>query len=190
MSRAARAIVGRTGAAGIAASLVLLLLPACDDAVLNMRDQPRQERYEGSEFFHGSSARPRVPGTVARNEVEPAPRPEVTLALLERGRERFDIYCAVCHGRTGDGDGMVVQRGFPQPPSLHDETIVARPDEHYFQVMTNGLGKMPPYSDQVSERDRWAIAAYIRALQVSRLATLDDVPAAQRPALEEEADPR
>jgi mono/diheme cytochrome c family protein len=191
MSRIAQALFGARTLAGLAGTAAaLLLLSACDDAVLNMRDQPRQERYEGSEFFHGSSARPRVPGTVARDESGPEPRPELTLALLERGRERFDIYCSVCHGRTGDGHGMVVQRGFPQPPSLHDETIVDRPDEHYFNVMTNGLGKMPSYSNQVNEHDRWAIAAYIRALQVSRTATLDDVPPEQRPALEEETEPQ
>ena len=98
--------------------------------------------------------------------------------LLERGRERFEIYCAVCHGRTGEGNGMIVQRGFPQPPSLHEQRLRDAPVGHFFDVITNGYGVMYPYASRVAPEDRWAIAAYIRALQLSQHATPADADAA------------
>jgi mono/diheme cytochrome c family protein len=105
---------------------------------------------------------------------------ELRLALLKRGRERFDIYCSVCHGRTGDGDGMIVRRGFRQPPSYHSDRLRAAPAGHFYEVMTNGFGAMPSYANRIEVGDRWAIVAYIRALQLSQNAPLDDVPADER----------
>lgn len=95
------------------------------------------------------------------------PRP-VTAALLTRGRERYDIYCAPCHSPVGDGDGMIVRRGFPAPPSFHTARLRRAPDGHFFRVITHGYGAMYPYADRVSPDDRWAIVAYIRALQLSQ----------------------
>jgi mono/diheme cytochrome c family protein len=103
--------------------------------------------------------------------------------VMARGRERFDIFCAPCHGRTGAGDGMVVRRGYRRPPSYHDDRLRTAPVGHFIDVMTNGFGAMPEYADQVNARDRWAIAAYIRALQLSEHATVADVPAREREAL-------
>jgi mono/diheme cytochrome c family protein len=97
----------------------------------------------------------------------------LTRALLTRGQQRFDIYCAPCHGRSGDGAGMVVQRGFPGPPSYHSEHLRHAPDSHLYQVISNGYGVMYPYADRITPHDRWAIVAYIRALQLSQHATRD-----------------
>jgi mono/diheme cytochrome c family protein len=96
-----------------------------------------------------------------------------TLAILERGRERFDIYCAPCHGRSGDGAGMIVQRGFPAPPSYHTAKLRNAPDGHFYQVISHGYGAMYPYADRVAPADRWAIVDYIRALQFSQNAGRD-----------------
>lgn len=97
----------------------------------------------------------------------------LTASLLRRGRERFDIYCAPCHGRSGDGQGMVVQRGFPAPPSFHTDKLRLAPDSHFYQVITHGYGVMYPYADRVAPADRWAIVAYVRALQLSQHAPRD-----------------
>lgn len=102
----------------------------------------------------------------------------VTREMLARGRERFDISCAVCHDRSGEGNGMIVQRGFPKPPSLHEQRLRDAPVGHFFDVITNGYGVMYPYKARVSPEDRWAIIAYIRALQLSQYATLSDADAA------------
>jgi mono/diheme cytochrome c family protein len=102
---------------------------------------------------------------------------------MARGRERFDIFCAPCHGRTGAGDGMVVRRGYRRPPSYHDDRLRSAPVGHFFDVMTNGFGAMPDYASQIKAEDRWAIVAYIRALQLSEHATVADVPAREREAL-------
>jgi mono/diheme cytochrome c family protein len=103
--------------------------------------------------------------------------------LLARGRERFNVYCAVCHGEDGYGTGIVVRRGFPPPPSFHDERLRRAPDGHFFDVITRGFGVMLPYGDRVAPHDRWAIVGYIRALQRSQRATLADVPAEKRAVL-------
>jgi mono/diheme cytochrome c family protein len=113
----------------------------------------------------------------------------VTMDVVTRGQERFNIYCAPCHGRSGQGDGMVVQRGFRAPPSYHQERLRNAPVGYFFDVMTNGFGAMQDYSAQVPPTDRWAIAAYIRALQLSRQATVDDVPADRRGELDAPAAP-
>jgi mono/diheme cytochrome c family protein len=165
-----------------------------------MASQPHVRPLQSSAVFaDGQSARPEVFGTVpsgyTRNNMRVAPAQDfdpnaqelpfpLTREVLERGRERFNIYCAVCHERTGDGDGLVVRRGFSRPPSYHIDRLRQAPLGHFFDVMTNGYGAMPRYDAQVSAGDRWAIAAYIRALQLSRDATLDDVPPDKRAQLE------
>lgn len=175
------------------AALSLLLISGCR---LDMHIEPRYDPFSPSTFFpDGRSERPRVPGTVARGHLrtdellytgringQPAnvfPFP-ITKADLERGQQRFDIYCTPCHDYTGSGEGMIVRRGFPAPPSYHSAKLMNAPVGHFFDVMTNGYGTMYSYADRVSVKDRWRIAAYIRALQLSQNATLNDVPASER----------
>ena len=100
----------------------------------------------------------------------------ITREILDRGRERFDIFCAVCHGPTGRGNGMIVQRGFPVPPSFHIERVRTAPPGHFFYVITHGYGVMYSYADRIPTEDRWAIAAYIQALQLSQNTSSNDVP--------------
>lgn len=109
---------------------------------------------------------------------------EVTLDVLHRGRERYNIFCSPCHAETGKGDGMVVRRGYRQPPALYSKAVRDRSVGHLYDVIRRGIGVMPGYASQIPVRDRWAIVAYLRALQLSQSATLDDVPAGERPALE------
>jgi hypothetical protein len=109
----------------------------------------------------------------------------LTADLLERGEERFNIFCRPCHGGLGNGDGVVVERGFPSPPSYHDPRLREAPLGHFFNVVTNGFGRMTSYAARIPPRDRWAIAAYVRALQLSQNAGLDDVPTGERLRLEE-----
>ena len=186
----------------LAASLlaaVSLAATGCD--MLDMYDQPRYEPLEASEFFaDGGSARPLVEGTIPRGWlredealytgklngefVSKLPVP-VDRQLFERGRERFNIYCSVCHSRTGDGDGMIVRRGFRKPPSLvTTERLLEAPAGHFFDVMTNGFGAMPSYASRVSPEDRWAIVAYIRALQLGQNGRIEDAPEEERKALQ------
>jgi mono/diheme cytochrome c family protein len=161
--------------------------------IRDMLNEPRYNPQAESRFFPDSAAmREPVPGTVARgylwsdsiyyygldskgNYVRQSPIP-VTMELLERGRQRFDIYCSPCHGRLGDGQGMVVQRGFIPPPTFHSDRIRGFPDGEIFDVISNGVRNMPSYGDQVQVRDRWAIVSYVRALQLSQNAPLEDVP--------------
>ncbi len=152
-----------------------------------MSKQPKYTPLSRSSFFDDQrSARPLPAGAVPRGRLEedrltPAkdsdefPFP-ATQEILQRGQERFDIYCSVCHGRLGDGDGMIVRRGFRRPPSYHIDRLRQAPAAHYFDVMTNGFGAMPDYAAQISPRDRWAIIAYVRALQLSQHATLAELP--------------
>jgi mono/diheme cytochrome c family protein len=157
-----------------------------------MHNQPKYRGLRASTFFaDGSSARPLVEGTIARGtlqtdaafftgkngtvEVTEMPFP-VDEKVLDRGEQRFNIYCAPCHDRTGSGRGMVVQRGYRQPPSFHTDRLRAVAIGHFFDVMTNGFGAMSDYRVQISPRDRWNIAAYIRALQLSQHAGAADVP--------------
>jgi len=165
----------------------------------DMHDQPKYIPLRGSPFFADQrSARPLVPGTVARGQlredallytgkVNGADATEFPFPIddrvMARGQQRFDIYCSPCHGRTGLGDGMVVRRGYRRPPSYDDERLRTAPVGHFFDVITNGFGAMPDYAAQVKPEDRWAIVAYIRALQLSRRGTLSDVPAAERDKL-------
>lgn len=175
----------------------VLLLTGCGQ---RMMDQPRMKPYASSDFFEdGSSMRPLprgvvpvggLPSQLFRTGVETdgylarSIQVPVDLALMERGRERYQINCAVCHGFTGEGNGMVVQRGFPAPPSLHTERLRNAPPGHFVNVIANGYGAMYSYASRVTPTDRWAITAYIRALQLSRNGRLDDVPAEFRGELE------
>ncbi len=169
----------------------LLLLAICMAAAgcgQNMTDQPKYQEYEpGPLFRNGRVLQTPVPGTVARGDIarerEASEKPPLTMALLARGRERFDIFCSPCHARTGNGDGMIVQRGMPQPPSLHIDRLRAAEDQHFFDVITKGHGVMYSYAARVPPPDRWAIVAYIRALQLSQNAGLGDAPEAERKRL-------
>jgi mono/diheme cytochrome c family protein len=174
----------------IACLVSLLVLSACRQ---DMQDQPRYKPLAGTRIFpDGRSARPIPAGTVARDEedaddvvhtgktngdwITTLPVP-LTVAQLHRGQERFDIFCAPCHSRIGDGNGMIEQRGFLRPVDLHTDRVRQEPPGYIFDVITNGFGAMPDYKDQIPVDDRWAIIAYLRALQLSRNATLNDVPA-------------
>lgn len=158
-----------------------------------MYDQAKYEPYERSELFDdGAAARPFPDGTVARGRLNAdrvlhtgmLPSGEfvvdnpldVTPELLARGRERFDVFCSVCHGRTGAGDGMVVQRGYRVPASYHQQRLRTMPDGYFFDVITRGFGQMPSYATMVPVEDRWAIVAYVRALQLAHNARLAELP--------------
>jgi len=173
--------------------LALLLLAGCRQ---DMHDQPRFKPLAKSDFYADlRSARPQVPGTVARGQLHDdsyfytgkigsnpgdyMPFP-VTEDVLARGQERFNMYCAPCHSRVGDGQGMIVHRGFRAPPSYHTDRLRKAPLGYIFDVITNGFGAMPEYASQVPASDRWAIVAYIRVLQLSQNATVADVPAGQK----------
>jgi mono/diheme cytochrome c family protein len=166
----------------------------------DMQDQPKYRPLRVSRFFtDGRSSRPIPADTVALDELndrdtvhtgyvngrwaESIPLP-LTMALLQRGRERFDIFCSPCHSRLGDGNGMVAQRGVRAPADLHSDRVRREPPGYIFDVITNGFGGMGDYADQVPPEDRWAIVAYIRALELSRLGTAADVPREQIGPLE------
>jgi mono/diheme cytochrome c family protein len=171
----------------------------------DMHDQPKYKPLRESDFFADKRAsRPVVPGTVARGSLREdallytgklesgmptaeLPMP-VTSELLDRGRVQFQTYCTPCHGRTGAGDGMIVQRGFKRPSSFHIDRLRMMPVGYLYDVITNGFGAMSDYSAQVTVKDRWAIAAYVRVLQLSQYAPLDVVPAAARASLESAAE--
>jgi hypothetical protein len=179
-------------AAAWSAAVLVLAVAGCRQ---DMHDGPYYERYEASAFFaDGRASRPMVEGAVARGELRddahlytgyvggelatefPAP---VTREVVERGRNRFDIYCSPCHGKLGDGQGAIVQRGFQAPPSYHIERLRNAPAGHFYNVITNGYGRMFSFNDRVQRaEDRWAIVAYIRALQLSQSAPIDQLPEA------------
>lgn len=174
--------------------LIVMLCMAAAGCGQNMTDQPKYQEYEpGPLFRNGRTLQEPVKGTVARDTLaraqETAEKPRLDAALLARGQQQFDIFCMPCHARTGDGDGMIVQRGMPHPPSYHIDRLRAADDRHFFDVITNGHGVMYAYGDRVRPRDRWAIVAYIRALQLSQNARLDDVPAAERAQLSAQESP-
>jgi len=166
--------------------LILLLasLSACDQ----MAVQPRENVYGRSELFrNGMSMQAPPDGAVARGDAADAAvlanRPPLTPALLERGRERYTIYCSVCHDASGYGQGVVPSRGFPHPPSFHTPRLVHAPTRHFVDVITNGYGVMYAYRDRVQPADRWAIAAYIRALQLSQAAPASKLTPAEQARL-------
>ncbi|HEX2831240.1 MAG TPA: cytochrome c [Burkholderiales bacterium] len=180
--------------------LALCALGGCERAMHDMYDQPRYKPLApGASHLPPAGSVPRAAGDLAvassgaRTEdtvdeeraasAQTMPYP-ITAALLARGRERYAIYCAPCHSPVGDGDGLVARRGFPHPPSYHIARLRAAPDRHFFDVMTHGYGVMYSYADRVSASDRWAIVAYIRALQLSQNARADALPPAMRARLD------
>ena len=181
------------------AAMALLALTGCRQ---DMHDQAKYEPYEASDFFaDGQASRLPVAGTVARgwlredahlyrgvgedgNFATTLPMP-LTREFVERGRERFDIYCSPCHARTGDGRGIVVERGFKQPASLHEARLREMPYGYFYDVVSNGFGEMSNYAAQIPVEDRWAIAAWVKTLQTSQYIAVDQLSAADRRALEE-----
>jgi len=184
--------------------LALCLLPFATGCRQDMHDAPRYDPLEASVVFQkGISAQPLVEGTVARGQYhddnallyqgkvdgQPAtvfPFP-IDRAALDRGQERFNVYCSPCHGRTGEGNGMVVQRGYRQAASFHTDRLRDSAPGYFFDVITNGFGVMPDYKAQIPVEDRWKIIAYVRALQLSHHATTADVPAGEIDKLDQPA---
>ena len=168
----------------IGAALVVpfaLLTAACD---VSMTRQPKYTAYAPSELWDdGASARPLPDGVVsqvdAQRQSAAAQPPRVTDAFMARGRERFDIFCSPCHGLDGAADGIIVRHGFPKPPSFHDKKLLAMPARRIFDTVTNGYGVMFAYGDRVAPEDRWAIVAYVRALQLSQRAKIAEFPHAR-----------
>jgi mono/diheme cytochrome c family protein len=163
--------------------LVLLTVLAATLAAcgLSMTEQRKLKTYAPSALWpDGTAARPLPEHVVAQGDVERAAaaktRPPVTALLLARGRERYGIFCAPCHGLAGDGDGVIVHHGFPAPPSYHIDRLLAAPAQHFYDVMTDGYGVMFSYADRLAPHDRWAVAAYVRALQLARRATVAQIP--------------
>lgn len=194
----ASSVILRATRALAAACVVLGLLTAgCRQ---DMHDQPKYTPYARSDFFaDGRASRPLVAGTVARGHLRAdallyegksggqlaSVFPfAVTAEVMARGQQRFNIFCSACHGLTGMGDGMIVRRGFRRPTSFHDERLRQVPPGYVYDVITNGFGAMPDYATQIPVEDRWAIVAYLKALQRSQHATLDEVPAGERGRLE------
>jgi mono/diheme cytochrome c family protein len=180
----------------LAVIALILTTTACRQ---DMHDQPKYQPLERSSFFEdGRASRPLLPGVIARGQlrddeqlytgksgqdpVTKFPFP-ITAQILERGRQRYDIYCSPCHDRIGTGLGMVVRRGLRQPPSYHIDRLRAAPVGYFYDVISNGFGAMSDYAAQIEPADRWAVVAYIRVLQRSQHATLADVPHDQRAAL-------
>lgn len=172
---------------------VCIALAGCNEELLrqDMANQPKYRPQTPSDFFgDGRSERPLIENTVARGSIEsdelivpkdsnafPVP---VNEALLERGEARYKIYCTPCHGLQGDGNGMIVDRGMKRPPSYHIDRLRQSPNGYYFDVITNGFGSMYSYSAQIPPKDRWAIIAYVRALQLSRNVKASDLPESLR----------
>lgn len=183
----------------LGAAVILAATCSCRQ---EMYDQPKYKPLEKSDFFaDGRASRPVVEGTVARGALDtaaallsPAGAPAGGLAttlpmpltreLVGRGRERYEIFCTPCHDSTGGGAGMVVRRGYRPPPSLHIDRVRDAPVGHFYDVMTRGLGAMPDYAQQIPPEDRWAIAAYVKALQLSQRAPVADLPPEDRARVE------
>lgn len=180
----------------LAAVVVFANLPACRQ---DMHDQPRMEPLEPSVFFRdGRASRPVLEGTVALGQLQEDAHLHtgkvagkdagafpfaVTRDVIERGRQRYTIFCEPCHGSLGDGRGMVVERGFRQAASFHIDRLRSAPPGYFFDVITRGFGVMYSYASRIEPSDRWAIVSYIRALQLSQNATIEDVPAEHRDEL-------
>lgn len=174
--------------------VLVLALSGCRQ---DMHDQPKYKPYAASTFWpDGRASRPAVDGAVARgllkidtrlwkgragdgSFVTELPMP-VTKDLLVRGQKRYNIYCTPCHGKLGDGEGMVVQRGFKHPPTYHSDRMRQQPVGYIYDVISNGFGSMVSYASRIPMQDRWAIAAYVRVLQFSQNATIEDVPEQDR----------
>jgi len=173
-------------------ALCLVALAGCRQ---NMHNQNKLEPYESSAFFaDGQGSRQLPVGTVPRGvdgrkvvpftgqfepgsaAIGPQGPPQVSLAMVQRGQQRYNVFCSPCHDRVGNGRGMIVQRGYKQPPSFHDARLRSLPAEYFVQVMTEGYGVMPSYAEEVSLQDRWAIASYIRALQLHERSRPTEAP--------------
>ena len=179
---------------------MIVIAATCSACRQDMHNQPKYIPFRASTFYaDGLSARPVVPGTVARGQLDDDPllftgkvngkdADEfpfiIDQRVMARGEERFNIHCSPCHARTGNGDGMVVRRGYRRPPPYDDDRLRQAPVGHFFDVISNGFGAMPDYAAQIAPSDRWAIVAYVRALQLSAHATLADVQPAERAKLE------
>lgn len=182
--------------------LIALSLIALGGCRRDMQDQPRYKPLRASRFFADSrSARPIPPGTIARDELNAQDvmhtgltqghfatqlPVQITRKVLERGQERYNIYCTPCHGFIGDGKGMVAKRGFKWPANLHTDRLRSAPPGYLFQVISNGYGAMPAYREQIAPEDRWAILIYVRALQLSQNATLSDASSEGQRELEKQ----
>jgi mono/diheme cytochrome c family protein len=161
----------------ILCSIVVLLVAGCEDPRNDMGDQPKYVTYQPSDFFpDGASARMPTAGSVARDKSEDPQQMaaadatfpfSITTEVVHQGAASFDIYCSVCHGRLGNGEGMIVQRGLTRPPSFHVPRLIQASDAHFYNVITKGYGAMFSYDDRVMPRQRWEIIAYIRALQAA-----------------------
>lgn len=188
---------GMTPWLALAVAALALVASGCRQ---NMHNQNKAKPFRASSVFaNGASVRPLPAHTVARGDLradrayytgigadgQPVQRLPIPVdrALLERGRQRYDIFCAPCHDRLGNGRGMIVRRGYKQPPSFHEERLVSSTVGYFFNVSTDGFGVMPSYASQVPVEDRWAIAAYIRALQLAQNARLEDLPESRRQAV-------
>ena len=160
------------------------LLAGCDQ---NMEVQPKYSQYSRAPLFRGSVLRNPPAGAVARGDLardtEIRTKPPLSAGLFDRGHQRFDIFCSPCHGANGDGNGIIAQRGMPSPTSYHADRLRTADDQHFFDVITHGYGAMYSYASRVPPSDRWAIVAYIRALQLSRHASISDVPSVEREKL-------
>jgi mono/diheme cytochrome c family protein len=183
----------------------LLVLAASTACRQDMHDQPKYQPLEASSFFaDGAASRPLPANTVARGQLKDDPLLytgkvgddpgtefpfKVDAAVMARGRVAYDAFCSHCHGLTGAGDGIVVQRGYTKPPVLYDDRLKELPVGHIFDVITSGFGAMPDHASQIKLTDRWAIVAYVRALQLSASGTIDDVPAGDRAGLDRPAAP-
>jgi len=185
-------------ARGTVSMRLILFALLCASCRQDMQDQPKYKPLAPSRFFSdGKSARQLVEGTVPYNPEGKATPPmtdvskattlpfALTPEVMDRGQGRFNIYCSPCHGRLGYGNGIVAQRGFLAPPSYHTDRLRQAPVGHFYDVMTNGFGAMSSYADKVTPHDRWAVAAYIRALQLSQHAMINDAPAEERNKLQQ-----
>jgi len=169
-----------------------LLATACTRS--NMDSQPKYHEYApGGLFRDGRVLQAPVPGTVARGDLaraeEAKNKPPVTMQLLARGREQFDVFCSPCHDRAGTGRGMVVLRGMPPPPDLVEQRLLGADDQHFYDVISHGFGAMYAHADRIRPRDRWAIVAYVRALQLGQHANVAELPADLQARLKAEKSP-
>jgi mono/diheme cytochrome c family protein len=185
----------------IGAALCALALSGCEEAIRqDMANQPKNRPESPSDFFaDGRSVRPLIENTVARGSIENdaynvpkdfagfPPAVKLNEKLLQRGEDRYKIFCTPCHGLQGNGEGMITARGMKHPPSYHIERLRKAPEGYFYDVMTNGFGAMYSYSERITPADRWAIIAYIRALQLSRNTKAADLPADLRQKLDQPA---